>query len=92
MVKEEIEIIKASLRDLEGIYELEKLWEEEKIALQFESIPKEEFEEKMRKYSDYHLIALRKGEIIGYANGIVIKENKNKVFRDGEEYLSVENI
>ena len=92
MFKESITFRQITLADVEGIFELEKLWETEQVSFIFEPFTREEFISNLKKFPNYHLVALSNNQIIGYINGIIKNKDAERVFKKNENYLIIENI
>lgn len=80
------------VEDLEGVFKLEKQWEDEKVSYIYEPFTKEDFLKTMNKFKDYHLVAEKNNQIVGYVNGIIKNKDNERVFKRGEEYLMIENL
>ena len=80
------------MEDIQGVFQLEKLWKEEEVSYIFEPFTREELVKTMTKYNDYHLVAQHGNEVVGYINGILENKGKKRVFKDQEEFLMIENF
>ena len=77
--------------DINGIFNLENLWEKENLSYMFEPITQKEFIATMKKFQDYHLVAVDTEMLVGYINGTIRKDENKRVFRN-EPFLMIENI
>ena len=92
MFKESITIKQITLADVEGIFELEKLWETEQDSFIFEPFTRDEFISNIKKFPKYHLVAISNNQIIGYINGIIKNKDAERVFKKNKSYLMIENL
>ena len=79
-------------QDLESIFQLDQLWDEEGVAYVFTYGNREEFIADFERFQKYFLVAERDGQIIGYINGSVRVNTKVEVLPKQETYLEIENI
>ena len=92
MTKDRIILRTMNLEDINGIFQLEKLWKEENVSYIYEPFTKEELVTTMTEYNDYHLVAMQENELVGYINGIIENSGKERVLKDQENYLMIENL
>ncbi len=79
-------------QDLESIFQLEPLWDEENIAYVFTYENREEFLADFERFQKYFLVAESDGQIVGYVNGSVLVNEQVEVLPKRETYLEIENI
>jgi ribosomal protein S18 acetylase RimI-like enzyme len=79
-------------RDIDSIFELDKLWDEEGVAYFFTYGSREDFIADFERFQKYFLVAESEGQIVGYINGSVLVNEKVKVLPKQETYLEIENI
>ena len=79
-------------QDLESIFQLDQLWDEEGVAYVFTYGNREEFIADFERFQKYFLVAESSGQIIGYINGSVRVNTKVEVLPKQERYLEIENI
>ena len=79
-------------RDIESIFELDKLWDEEGVAYFFTYGSREDFIADFERFQKYFLVAESDGQIVGYVNGSVLVNDKVEVLPKQETYLEIENI
>jgi ribosomal protein S18 acetylase RimI-like enzyme len=79
-------------QDIEGIFELDKLWDEEGVAYFFTYGSRAEFVADFERFQEYFLVAESEGQIVGYINGSVLVNEKVEVLPRQETYLEIENI
>ena len=79
-------------QDLESIFQLDHLWDEEGVAYVFTYGTREEFIADFERFQKYFLVAESDGQIIGYINGSVRVNTKVEVLPKQETYLEIENI
>ena len=79
-------------QDLESIFQLDQLWDEEGVAYVFTYGNREEFIADFERFQKYFLVADSDGQIIGYINGSVRVNTKVEVLPKQETYLEIENI
>jgi ribosomal protein S18 acetylase RimI-like enzyme len=79
-------------QDLEGIFQLDKLWDEEGVAYIFDYGSREDFIADFERFQKYFLVAESEGQIIGYINGSVLVNDRVEVLPKQETYLEIENI
>ena len=46
----------------------------------------------MEKFGDFHIVAIVESHVIGYINGIVKDKDNERVFKEQEKYLMIENL
>jgi N-acetylglutamate synthase-like GNAT family acetyltransferase len=73
-------------QDLESLFQLDQLWDEEGVAYVCTSGTREDFE----RFQKYFLAAESNGQIIGYINGVVRVNEKADVLPKQETYLEIE--
>jgi ribosomal protein S18 acetylase RimI-like enzyme len=78
--------------DLDSIFHLDHLWDEEGVAYVFTYGTREEFIADFDRFQKYFLVAESNGQIIGYINGSVRVNETVKVLPQLETYLEIENI
>jgi ribosomal protein S18 acetylase RimI-like enzyme len=79
-------------QDLDSIFQLDHLWDEEGVAYVFTHGNREEFIADFERFKKYFLVAESDGQIIGYINGSVRVNEKVEVLPKQETYLEIENI
>jgi ribosomal protein S18 acetylase RimI-like enzyme len=79
-------------QDIDGIFALDKLWDEEGVSYFFTYGSREDFLADFERFQQYFLVAESDGEIVGYVNGSVLVNDKLEVLPKQETYLEVENI
>ena len=79
-------------QDLESIFQLDQLWDEEGVAYVFVYGSREDFMADFERFQKYFLVAESDGQIIGYINGAVRVNEKLDVLPRQETYLEIENI
>jgi ribosomal protein S18 acetylase RimI-like enzyme len=79
-------------QDVESIFQLDKLWDEENIAYVFTYGSREDFMADFERFQKYFLVAESDGQIVGYINGSVLINEKVAVLPEQETYLEIENI
>ena len=79
-------------QDIESIFELDKLWDEEGVAYYFTYGSREDFSAAFERFHEYFLVAESEGQIVGYINGSVLVNEKVEVLPRQETYLEIENI
>lgn len=88
----QILIRECSHQDLESIFQLDQLWDEEGVAYVFTYGSREDFIADFERSPKYFLVAESNGRIVGYINGSVRVNQKVEVLPKEETYLEVENI
>ena len=78
-------------QDLDGILELEQLWNDEGVAYVWYG-NREVLIADFERFPEYFLLAESDGCIVGYVNGSVRANETVEVFPKQETYLEVENI
>src|SRR5258706_15997719 len=78
-------------QDLEGILELDKLWNDEGIAYVWYGNP-EDLIPDFERFPKYFLLAESDGCIVGYVNGSVRANETVDVLPKQQRYLEIENI
>ncbi|MCG8347484.1 MAG: GNAT family N-acetyltransferase [Chloroflexales bacterium] len=79
-------------QDLDSIFQLDTLWDEEGVAYVFTHSNREDFIADFERFPKYFLVAESDGQIIGYINGSVLINHKVEVLPKQEMYLEIENI
>ncbi len=79
-------------QDLESIFQLDQLWDEEAVAYVFTYGTREDFFADFERFQKYFLVAKSNSQIIGYINGSVRVNEKVEVLPQQETYLEIENI
>jgi len=79
-------------QDIDSIFELDKLWDEEGVAYFFTYGSRDDFIADFERFKDYFLVAESEGQIVGYINGSVLINEKVEVLPKQKTYLEVENI
>ena len=79
-------------QDLDSIFQLDHLWDEEGVAYIFTYGNREDFFADFERFQKYFLVAESNGQIIGYINGSVRVNEKVEVLPKQETYLEIENI
>lgn len=79
-------------QDIESIFQLDHLWDEENVAYVFTYGTREEFIADFERFQKYFLVAESDGQIVGYVNGSVLVNEKVAVLPEQETYLEIENI
>jgi ribosomal protein S18 acetylase RimI-like enzyme len=78
-------------RDLESIFELEKLWKEEGVAYVWYG-NREDLIRDFERFPKYFLLAESDACVVGYVNGSVRPNETVEVLPEQQTYLEVENI
>jgi ribosomal protein S18 acetylase RimI-like enzyme len=78
-------------QDLEGILELDKLWNDEGVAYVWYGSPEDPIEA-FERFPKYFLLAESDGCIVGYVNASVRANETVEVLPKQQTYLEVENI
>jgi ribosomal protein S18 acetylase RimI-like enzyme len=89
---EKVLIRECTHQDLESIFQLDQLWDEEGVAYVFTYGNREEFIADFERFQKYFFVAESDGRIIGYINGSVRVNQKVEVLPKEETYLEIENI
>ena len=79
-------------QDLDGIFQLDRQWDEEGVAYVFTYASREDFMVDFERFQQYFFVAESNGQIIGYINGSVRVNEKVEVLPQQETYLEIENI
>jgi len=79
-------------QDIDSIFALDKLWDEEGLAYVFTYGSREAFMADFERFQKYFLVAECDSQIIGYINGSVRVNEKVDILPRQETYLEVENI
>ena len=78
-------------RDLEGIWQLDNLWNEEGVAYVWYGDRDSLFAD-FERFPKYFLVAETEDRIVGYVNGSVRVNETMEVLPKSETYLEIENI
>jgi len=78
-------------QDLEGIWQLEKLWKEEDVAYVWYG-NRDSLIADFERFPKYFLVAETEDRIVGYVNGSVVVNETVDVLPKAKTYLEVENI
>ncbi len=89
---QQVSIRECTHQDLESIFQLDHLWDEEGVAYVFTYGNREDFIADFERFQKYFLVAESNGQIIGYINGSVRVNEKVEVLPKQETYLEIENI
>ena len=87
-----IHIRSCTHQDIDSIFELDKLWDEEGVAYFFTDISRDDFLADFERFKEYFLVAESGGQIVGYINGSARANEKVEVLPKQESYLEIENI
>ena len=79
-------------QDIESIFQLDQLWDEEGVAYIFTYGNQDDFIAEFERFQQYFLVAESDGQIVGYINGSVLVNEKVHILPKQEIYLEVENI
>jgi ribosomal protein S18 acetylase RimI-like enzyme len=79
-------------RDLDSIFQLDQLWDEEGVAYVFTYGSREDFIADFERFQEYFLVAESEGQIVGYINGSIRVNEEVEVLPQQETYLEIENI
>ena len=85
-------IRECSRQDIESIFRLDQLWDEENIAYIFTYGNQEDFRADFERFQKYFLVAESDGQIVGYINGSVLVNENVDILPKQETYLEIENI
>lgn len=78
--------------DLESVFQLTKLWEQEGVSYGSFIISREDFIAYFERFQKYFLVAESDGHVVGYINGSVFVNDKVEVLPKQETYLEIENL
>jgi ribosomal protein S18 acetylase RimI-like enzyme len=81
-----------TFQDIDNIFQLDQLWEEENVSYVFTQVSREDFLAEFERFQKYFLVAESDGRIVGYINGSVRNNEKLEVLPKQEAYLEIENI
>ena len=76
-------------KDLESIYQLDQLWEDEGVAFIFTHVSREDFIADFERFQKYFLVAESDGQIIGYVNGSVRVNETVAILPEQEAFYRV---
>jgi ribosomal protein S18 acetylase RimI-like enzyme len=80
-------------KDIDEVLQLDRLWEQENIAREFEFVSREEFAANLERFQTYFLVAESNGSLVGYINGTVRPGQEGAmVSPEHEVCLEIENI
>ena len=86
-----VSIRECARQDLEGVFELDKLWREEGVAhIWYGS--RDDVMAAFDRFQNYFLVAESDGRIVGYINGSIRTNETVDVLPKQQTYLEVENI
>ncbi len=78
--------------DVDDIFQLDRQWDQENIAYEFNYVSREEFIADLERFPTYFLIAESDEGIVGYINGSVRLSQGLAVIPEQETYLEIENL
>ncbi len=78
--------------DVDDIFQLDRQWDQESIAYEFNYVSREEFIADLERFPTYFLVAESDEGIVGYINGSVRLSQSLAVIPEQETYLEIENL
>jgi ribosomal protein S18 acetylase RimI-like enzyme len=79
--------------DIDAILQMERQWEDEDIAYgDFDPISREAWIDTLERFPAYFLVAECAGQIVGYINATVPRDQPVGVIPEQQPYVSIENI
>jgi ribosomal protein S18 acetylase RimI-like enzyme len=79
--------------DIDAIVHMERRWEQEDIAYgDFDPISREAWIDNLERFPEYFLVAECAGQVVGYINATVQRDQRLEAIAEQQTYVAIENI